>query len=285
MLQREGGLGLATGPSFDGLRLEPVGEALGEIVLSQRAWGKVTLARWLERWLRADPDLPRISDALYTALSPQLPTPGERGIVRARVLGIATDACEKRRRLERAVGTAQACPDIREVVIPRLEGSGRVQQAREVRAAMAFGALLNGSRALAAAATNAIAPTPRGLALAVLARDAAVERASGRLQRAAAEFLARAADAGVEERSTAAYGRSLVDAPSAQVVVERVVTRAPKLFAHVGGQMMRGPLFRVLGGRGDDASEDVPTEPDRVGGTFRIANFHALLHDLKAEAG
>lgn len=283
-MRGEGGLGFVSGRRFDRFRLENVGVALADSFLAQRV-GKMKLATWLGSWLEGGEEPSSISSSLVAALSPETPTAEECSWVDQRLLGTATAACEKRRRLRDSLEESETEPDVERDVVPRLHAAGHAQQAREILAALGFGAMLDRSIELVAGVTRVIEGAPRGHAPDVLTEDEDVDRACSRLLESARTFVSRAREAGVTESSSNAYAHEILTARDPPHLVERVVARSPKLFSRADGAVIRGPLFRVLqGGDGVEDEEELP-EPDRTGRTFRIANFHALVRDLRTHVG
>lgn len=277
-LRVESGLGFVRGPRFDRLQFEPVGLAMANAILEQRA-GRSNLGAWLERWELGDRDLSRPT-ALLGALSPETPTPAERDLVRARMFDTDGAASEKRRTLRDALADAGDPLAIEEEIVPHLRRRGHVAQAREILAARSFGALLDRSTELVAPITTLVEPARRGVTPSSLTTDRKVAAAAEGLRLAARAFLRRADEAVIVEATSRAYALEIQSAGDDATLLERVVARAPRLLSRADGAITRGPLFRVLGEDGDDDLDAIP-EPDRTGRTFRIANFHSLLQDLE----
>ena len=282
----DGGLGFATGNRFDLLELEPVGKAVADAFVEQKVGkGGTSLRRWLVSWIRDERDMPGWSSTLMEALSPEHPTANEQALVRSRVLEISTVACVTRQRLARAVGKAADLPDIEDVVVPRLRAEGLEKQADEVLAARSFGAMLDRARDAAAALTVAVEPGRGGVPLAVLERDKPVKRGLEALAIAAKSFVKRAAVAGVTESTSLAFADGVLRAKNEAALIRLVVSRVDQILGLSEKSVIRGALFRVI-----DSSESVEDledgaasiEPDRTGRTFRIANLHTLLRDVRA---
>lgn len=281
-LRVESGLGFVRGPRFDRLQFEPVGLAMANAILEQRA-GRSSLGAWLERWVPGDRDLSRPT-ALLAALSPKNPTATERDLVRARLFDTDGAASEKRRALRDALADAGDPLAIEEEVVPHLRRRGQLPQAQEILAARSFGALLDRSTELVAPITTLVEPARRGVTPSSLTTDRKVAAAAEGLRLAARAFLRRADEAVIVEATSRAYALEIQSAGDDATLLERVVARVPRLLSRADGAIARGPLFRVLGDDGDDDADAIP-EPDRTGRTFRIANFHSLLQDLETTGG
>jgi hypothetical protein len=172
----ERGLGFARGSRFDLLELEQVGRDLANAFLDQPVGqGGTTLRRWLVGWLRGERQLPPSHNSFLPAFSPEHPTPEERERVQARLLDADTEgtkeAKEKRQRLARAVGRAVKMRDIEGDVVVRLRKAGHHEQANEVIAARAFGAVLDRARDAVASLTHKVEPARGGVNLATLVTE------------------------------------------------------------------------------------------------------------------
>jgi hypothetical protein len=296
------GLGLATGARFDLLQIEPIGRDLADAFLGQKVGkGGMSLRRWLVAWIRGEKDLPRWSETLMEALSPEHPTAGERAVVRSRILEISTPTCVTRQHLARAIGRATELPDIEGVVVPRLRAGGQKKQADEILAARSFGAVLDRARDAAAALTVAVEPGRGGVPLWVLERDKPLARTLDALVTASDTFRKRAAIAGVTESSSLAFADAVIKAKRDAALIRLVVSKVDQILGLSEKSVIRGALFRVIGVT--ETLEDVEEgfgsiEPDKRYGprhfaaardkatvterTFRIANFHVLLRDARA---
>jgi hypothetical protein len=280
-LRTDLGLGLAEGPRFDLLALESVGTALAQTFLGQRVGqGGGSLERWLLGWVMGEAALPRSPRSLTEALTPAKPSREERQLVRARVLETVGPAAEKRRRLADALGRAAERPDIERETVPRLRAAGHVEQADQILAALAFGALLDRSREALGHMTLVVEGARRGVAAGVLAGEPAVRRALRALQTAAKSSAATAETACVSFPASRALVDEILRADDAGLV-RVLVARSSGLLAHAEATVARGPLFRVLA-EGQPLTEDeaAEAEPDGTGRTFRIANLHALVRDF-----
>lgn len=279
----DGGLGFASGSRFDLLELEPVGRALANAFLNQKVGqGGTTLRKWVVGWLRDEKKLTASHASFRTALSPDSATEDERALVRSRLLGASTPAGEKRQQLSQAVGRAAAMPDIEEAVVLRLREHGQPEQADEVVAARAFGAVLDRARDTVASLTRKVEPARGGVKLSDLQRDAGLKKSIDGLRAVSTNYLERANAAGIKEATSRAFAEAVVAAGDAEAV-RLLVRRSIEVLALADDSVNRGPLFRVVDGP-DELSdlEDGATsiEPDRTGRTFRIANFHSLLRDI-----
>lgn len=283
----DGGLGFARGLRFDLLELEPVGRALAGALLDQRIGkGGVSLHKWLLGWLdgdsRRDGEASRRPFSLTNALSPEHATNEERALVRSRLFETSTAASEKRRRLAGAVGRAVDLPDIERVVVTRLRKHGHREQAHEVVAARAFGAVLDRARDAVATLTRAVEPGRGGEKLATLTKGSAIEGAIEDLRAAARSYRRRAPAARVTEATSRTFADTVVAADNREVI-RILVRRSGELLGLADGSVVRGPLFRVVDATDEtvdleDGAERI--EPDRTGRTFRIANLHSLLRDV-----
>lgn len=282
-LRQDGGLGFVRGARFDFYQLEPVGRALADAFLEQRVGkGGTSLRKWLLGWLEGDREIPGWPQTLLEALSPEHVTDDERALVRSRLLGTSTSACEKRQRLASALGRAADLPGIDETVVARLRDRGYREQADEVGAARAFGAMLDRARDLVARLTVAMEPEHSGIKLVKLASDSAIRGAVRNLRSAGKKYVERANRAAVMETTSHIFADALVARDDSEVI-RVVVLRADEILGLADGSMFRGPLFRVVDGinEPDDLEDGAATiEPDRTGRTFRIANMHALLRDV-----
>ncbi|RKH29101.1 hypothetical protein D7V77_06950 [Corallococcus sp. CA041A] len=279
----DGGLGFASGSRFDLLDLEPVGRALARAFLEQRVGqGGTSLRKWLLRWFDGDKEISGLPKTLLKALSPEHATDEERAQVRSRLLGTSTAACEKRQRLARAIGRAADIPDIESTVVARLRENGHREQADEVIAARAFGAVLDRARDALAPLTRAVESGRGGVKLAILANDGALKKAIKDLRAAAKKFLEKADAANVKETTSRTFANDVGATDDAEAI-RLLVRRTDEILGLADGSVVRGPLFRVVGST-DEVSdlEDgaASIEPDRTGRTFRIANFHSLLRDV-----
>jgi hypothetical protein len=282
-----GGLGFARGSRFDLLELEPVGRALANTFLEQRIGkGGTSLRNWLLGWLgddrKRDGDAARRRDSLLKALSPEYPTADERGFVRSRLLGTSTSASEKRQRLANAVGRADTLPDIEGVVVVRLREAGHCEQANELVAARAFGAVLDRARDVIAILTCSAEPGRGGVKLATLGSDSTVRKSIRDLRSAATSYVEKANTAAVKEATSRTFADAIVAADDTEAI-RLLVRRAGEVLGLADGSVVRGPLFRIVDAADEasdleDGAESI--EPDRTGRTFRIVNLHSLLRDV-----
>ncbi|MDA9545187.1 hypothetical protein ACM43_12185 [Bradyrhizobium sp. CCBAU 45321] len=282
-LRIDGGLGFASGSRFDLLKLEPVGRALANAFLEQRVGkGGTSLRKWLFGWLEGDREISGWPKTLLQALSPEYATDDERALVRSRLLGTFTPASEKRRRLARAIGRAVDLPSIEDGVVGRLREAGHREQANEVVAARAFGAVLDRARDAVARLTRAVEPGRGGVKLSTLARDSLLKRSIKDLRTASKNYVDKANTAGVNEATSRSFSNAVVAGDDAEAI-GILARRSGDVIGIAAGSVTRGSLFRVLDGA-DEASdlEDgaASIEPDRTGRTFRIANLHSLLRDV-----
>jgi hypothetical protein len=282
-LRVDGGLGFARGPRFDLLELEPVGRALADAFLDQRVGkGGTSLRKWLMGWLDGDRDVSGWPKTLRHGLSPEHGTDEERSLVRSRLLGTATVASQKRQRLAEAVGRAEAMRDVERDVVVRLREAGGREQADEILAARAFGALLDRARDAVASLTRAVEPARGGVKVARLTNDSALARTIKDLRAAAKNYLEKANTAKVNEATSRAFAHTVVAVDNSEAI--RVLARrSGEVLGLATDSVVRGPLFRVVDTT-DDATdfEDgaASIEPDRTGRSFRIANLHSLLRDV-----
>ena len=287
-LRVDDGLGFASGLRFDLLELEPVGRALASAFLEQRVGkGGTSLRRWLLGWLEGDRNVSGWPKTLLQALSPEHPTDDERALVRLRLLGMSTSASEKRRRLAQAIGRAGDLPNIEVGVVACLRKAGHCEQANEVVAARAFGAVLDRARDAVARLTRAVESGRGGMKLTTLASDSALGRSIKDLRTASKNYLEKANTAGVKEATSRSFADAVVSGDDTEAI--RVLARrSGDVLGLADGSVTRGPLFRVVDGL-DEAGglEDgaASIEPDRTGRTFRIANFHSLLRDVDPRGG
>lgn len=279
----DGGLDFARGSRFDLLELERGGRALARAFLEQRVGkGGTSLRRWLLGWIEGDRAVSGWPKTLLQALSPEHATDDERALVRSRLLGTSTPASEKRQRLAQAVGRAAAMPDIEEAVVVRLRNGGHKEQADQVIAARAFGAVLDRARDAVASLTRAVEPARAGVKVSTLVADSGIKRALKDLRSATKSYVERANAAGVNEPTSRAFADAVAAADDAETI-RLVVQRAGEVLGLADSSVVRGALFRVVD-CADEASdlEDgaASIEPDRTGRTFRIANLHALLREV-----
>jgi hypothetical protein len=163
-----------------------------------------------------------------------------------------------------------------------LRNAGHDEQANEVIAARAFGAVLDRARDAVASLTSAIEPERGGVNLATLATDLDVKRAFKDLRSAARNYVNKANTAGVNEPTSRAFTSTVAAADDGEAI-RLMVRRAGEVLALADGSVIRGALFRVVDAADEDRDlEDgaASIEPDRTGRTFRIANFHSLLRDV-----
>ncbi len=276
----DGGLGFARGSRFDLLELEPVGRALANAFLDQRVGqGGTRLRKWLRGWIEGDREVSARSKTLVRALSPEHPTDDERARVRSRLLCTS----EKRQRLARALGRAADMPSIKGSVVARLRSDGHREQADQVLAALAFGAVLDRARDAVARLTSAVQPPPGRVKIETLVADSRVKRAFKDLRTATKSYIEKANAAGVTELTSRKFADSVAAADDA-VAIRLMVMRAGEVLRLADGSVVQGEtMFRVVDGT--DGARDLEDgaasiEPDRTGRTFRIANLHALLRDV-----
>lgn len=283
----DGGLGFARGSRFDLLELEQVGRDLANAFLDQHVGqGSTTLRKWLVGWLCGEKKLPASRDSFLRALSPEHPTQEETERVRARLLDADTqnrkEVKERRQRLASAVGRAAAEPDIEGTVIVRLRAAGHREQANEVIAARAFGAVLDRARDAVAILTRAVEPARGGVKLATLATDPGIKRAFKDLRSATKNYVEKANTARVNEPTSRVFADAVAAADDGEVI-RLIVRRAGEVLGLADGAVIRGALFRAVDAAdeaGDLEDGAATIEPDRTGRTFRIANFHSLLRDV-----
>jgi hypothetical protein len=279
----DGGLGFARGSRFDLLELEPVGRALADAFLDQPVGqGGTNLRKWLIGWLRGEKELPASRGSYRKALSPEYAIDNECALVRSRILDTSTAASEKRRRLARAVGRAADMPDIEGAVVVRLRKDGHHEQANEVIAALAFGAVLDRARDVVASLTRAVEPGRGGVQLANLATDSALKRCFNHLRSAAKSYLEKANAATVNEPTSRVFATDVAAADDNEAI-RLLVGRAGEVLGLADASVVRGPLFRVVDATdeaGDLEDGAASIEPDRTGRTFGIANLHSLLRDV-----
>jgi hypothetical protein len=282
-VRTDGGLGFARGSRFDLLELEPVGRALANAFLDQRVGkGGTSLRKWLLGWIDGDREISGWPKTLQEALSPEHATDDERALVHSRLLGTVSQASQKRQRLARAVGRAVEIPDIDTAVVARLREDGHRDQADEVIAARAFGAVLDRARDAVANLTRAVEPGRGGVKLATVVTAPGLKRAVKDLRSAVMNYTEKANTAKVNEPTSRAFSDALAAADDSQAI-RMLVHRAGELLGLADSSVVRGPLFRVV-----DASDEArdledgaaSIEPDRTGRTFRIANLHSLLRDV-----
>ncbi len=286
-LNVERGLGFARGSRFDLLELEPVGRDLANVFLDQHVGqGGTTLRTWLIGWLRDKKELPASRGSYLRALSPEHPTPEERKRVQARLLDADTqgskEAKEKRLCLARAVGRAVKMRDIEGDVVVRLREAGHAEQANEVIAARAFGAVLDRARDAVASLTRKVEPARGGVNLATMTGDQDIKRVFENLRSATTNYVNKANTAGVNEPTSRAFADAVAAADDGKAI-RLMVRRAGGVLALADDSIIRGALFRVIDATdetGDLEDGAASIEPDRTGRTFRIANFHSLLRDV-----
>jgi hypothetical protein len=173
-------------------------------------------------------------------------------------------------------------PDIEGVVVIRLRQDGHREQANQVLAARAFGAVLDRARDTVASLTQAVEPGRGGLKLATLATDSAIKRSLKDLRSAAKGYLEKANVAKVSEPRSRLFAEAVAAADDREAI-KLLVRRAGEVLGLAVDSVIRGPLFRVVDAyeESGDAEDGAPSiEPDRTGRTFRIANFHSLLRDV-----
>ena len=284
----EGGLGFARGARFDLLELEPVGRALANAFLEQRVGkGGTSLRKWLLGWLDGDREISGWPKTLLQALSPEHASDEERSLVRSRLLGTSTPASAKRERLARAVGRAADLPDIEDTVVVHLRESGHREQANELVAARAFGAVLDRARDAVASLTRAVEPGRGGVKLAILASDSPVRKSIKDLRSAATSYLEKANTAALKEGTSRSFAGAVVAADDSEAI-RLLVRRAGEVLGLADSSVVRGPLFRVVDATDEtsdleDGSDSI--EPDRTGRTFRVANLHSLLREVDQRGG
>lgn len=284
-LRVDGGLGFASGSRFDLLELEPVGRALANAFLEQRVGqGSTTLCNWLKEWICGAKKLPKNPDSYRKAMSPEHCSDKERELVRSRLL--ETSASEKRQRLADAIGRAEGPPSIEDGVVTSLLQAGYKQQANEIVAARAFGAVLDRARDAVASLTCVVEPQRGGVKLTTLASDSALKKSIKEsikdLRTVSKNYAEKANTAGIKEATSLKFAKAVINGEDADAI-RILVQRSGDVLVLCDNSVTRGPLFRVVGAT-DEANdlEDGASsiEPDRTGRTFRIANLHSLLRDV-----
>lgn len=279
----DGGLGFARGTRFDLLELDPVGRSLADAFLEQRVGkGGTKLRKWLRGWIAGDREIAGRSEKLLQALSPEYPTKEERILVHSRLFGTSTPASETRQRLARAIGRAADLPNIEDVVAVRLRDAGHGDQADEIIAARAFGAVLDRARDAVSSLTQAVEPTRGGVKITMLLADLGINRAFTDLRYATKNFVIKVDKVSLQEPTSRAFADAVIGADDGEVI-RFIVARSGQLLGLADGSVVRGPLFRVIDAT--DESRDLEDgaasiEPDRTGRTFRIANLHAIQRDV-----
>ncbi|RJR23747.1 MAG: hypothetical protein C4582_05020 [Desulfobacteraceae bacterium] len=282
-LRVDGGLGFASGSRFDLLELERVGRELANAFLEQRVGkGGTSLCKWLLGWIEGDREISGWPKTLLQALSPEHPTDNERALVLSRLLGTSTPASEKRQRLAGAIGRAADLPSIEDGVVLRLRKDRHYEQANEVIAARAFGAVLDRARDAVANLTIAVEPERGGAKIETLVSDADLKKAIKDLRTASKNYVEKANTAAVKEATSLTFADAVVAGDDAEAI-RILVRRSGEVLGLADGSVTRGPLFRVIDGSdgaGDLEDGAASIEPDRTGRTFRIANLHSLLRDI-----
>jgi hypothetical protein len=296
-LRVDGGLGFAHGTRFDLLKLEPIGFALANAFLEQRvAKGGVSLRKWLRGWIEGGREISGHSKTLLQSLSPEHVTNEECTLILSRLFGTATPAAEKRNRLTRAVGHARDLPSIEDGVVVRLRKAGHNDQANEVGAARAFGAMLDRARDAVASLTRVVEPARGGVRLAKLANEFALKKSIKHqnpiddLRAASTNFVEKSKIAAVTETTSRAFANEVLAGDDPEVI-RILVRRSGRVLGLADDAVVRGALFekaarvfkdaRVKSTLVDGAAS---IEPDHTGRTFRIANFHALIRDVRQGA-
>jgi hypothetical protein len=289
-VRTEVGLGFASGRRFDLLELEPVGLALANELLNQSV-GPInggTLRSWLKQWIRGKREVPRSASTLLEALSPESPTLGERELVSTRILDADGANGAKRKRLAEATGRAADVPDIENVIVERLRKAGHRTQADEVIAARAFGAVLDRTRAVVVELTRVIEPARGGVAITDIVRDKGARAAVRALRTAAEQLMEKVRLVDTAREPTSTGFADAIKKTNDNECVRHVVARAGDILCLAGGNVLRGGLFRLL--RSSDSLDGLEEgssriEPDHTGRTFRIANLHSMLRDLRRREG
>lgn len=286
VLRKGPGLGFVIGPRFDRFALEPVGDALARALLEQSVGqGGTSLGKWLLRWLRGEQEVPANAPSLWKALSPAHPTKAECDVVWRRLFEVDTPQRDARVHLAKALGGAAEMADLDDDVVQRLRAQGRDAQARDLRAARAFGAMLE--RALDVIAPITARVESGEIALATLAADKAVTAAIKKLRAAGERFEERAGEAGVSEPDSDRFARA-IRALDASSLLGKLVGDAGELLSLADGIVGRGSLFRVIHPVSDDVAEtdgevdDERPADERTDRTFRAWNLHAIQRDLRA---
>jgi hypothetical protein len=173
--------------------------------------------------------------------------------------------------------------DIERDIVIRLREAGHSEQANQVIAARAFGAVLDRARDVIVVLTSdrlCIGRRPESVS--VLVKDRKLGSAIGDLRAATKNYVDKAKTAKVNEPTSRAFADAVVGADDG-AAIRLMVRRAGEVLGLAVGSVGRGPLSRVVYGI-DDATDladgAASIEPDRTGRTFRIANFHSLLRDV-----
>jgi hypothetical protein len=217
-------------------------------------------------------------------MSPEHCSDKERELVRSRLL--ETSASEKRQRLADAIGREEGPPSIEDGVVTSLLQAGYKQQANEIVAARAFGAVLDRARDAVASLTCVVEPQRGGVKLTTLASDSALKKSIKEsikdLRTVSKNYAEKANTAGIKEATSLKFAKAVINGEDADAI-RILVQRSGDVLVLCDNSVTRGPLFRVVGAT-DEANdlEDGASsiEPDRTGRTFRIANLHSLLRDV-----
>jgi hypothetical protein len=281
-LRVDGGLGFVSGPRFDLLQLEPIGVDLANTFLEQKV-GRSTLRKCLCGWLSGKYEIPKEPKVLHEVLSPEHTTQAEFECVKSRLLDTSTEESNKRLNLKNAMQTyKQAEPNI-EKIVEYLQQVKKGEQVKEIVAALAFGAMLDRARDALAALTCLVEPARGGIPLDDVAKNKTVNETVADLKNVAESFLVKSKDARVEEKTSLEFAKAIKNANDKKVI-EFLVQRAGGVLGISGDSIIRGNLFRLIktADDADDIDEGADSiEPDRTGRTFRIANLHSLLQDIK----
>ena len=118
----------------------------------------------------------------------------------------------------RRSGARRLCADVERDVVVRLREAGGREQADEILAARAFGALLDRARDAVASLTRAVEPGRGGVKLATLTNDSALARTIKDLRAAAKNYLEKANTAKVNEATSRAFAHTVVAVDDAEAI-------------------------------------------------------------------
>lgn len=282
------GLGLASGQRYALMSLAGSGIELAEAFAKQSVGpGHARLGPKLVDWICADPDdeLPAFvsSNSASLALGPSTPSEAEKEVL-ARILYEGQGPqVQTRRALARVLAQFPEWPDIEAVILPALREQGREQQARNIEAARAFGAMLDATIDVALAATRAMAARRDRTRLAELAQDPKTRDGLEQVRARSSGYRDAASRAGVAFTISDDLCTQVASARPADLV-GLLLARAPKLFDIDNGTAGPGDLFRRLleeAERSAIAEEElaVGEAPEISDRTFSLEGFHELVRD------
>lgn len=304
-LPSDTGLGLSEGSSrFNGMQLSAPGSDLALALLNQPGVGRgpprlqQTLRDWVQGTIKVEPG----SERLASVLGPNSPSPGERQLVRGRLLshvspGSVVGPRDPKRRLrmveflDAEVGSSEGWSDLTELLRWLELQPGGAAHADDIRTAMAF----DDMRAAAVFVLDTLGAMLQAsgsfIKVEVGARNAKVQSALTGFRKQVVRYR-RSTTHGKNGRADAlAFASEAESATDDAALVAALVRRDGRILELSRDAVYRGPLFQTFAdrrsalSRSEEALTDTEAEVDApTGQPARLFQFIALWRDCHGEA-